>query len=36
MLDSEQVGQPLTAQLIRGGALSEITITVGERPSKEA
>ncbi|MBW4473115.1 MAG: S1C family serine protease [Stenomitos rutilans HA7619-LM2] len=32
LLDPEQVGQPLTAQIIRGGALIEITITVGERP----
>ncbi|MBW4690279.1 MAG: S1C family serine protease [Lyngbya sp. HA4199-MV5] len=32
LLDPEQVGQPLAAQIIRGGALLEITITVGERP----
>jgi S1-C subfamily serine protease len=34
MLDPDRVGQPLTAQLVRGGALTEITITIGERPSR--
>jgi S1-C subfamily serine protease len=36
LLDPDQVGKPLSAQIIRGGALIEIAITVGERPSKEA
>jgi S1-C subfamily serine protease len=35
-LDSDQVGKPLTAQIIRGGAIAEVTITVGERPTQEA
>jgi S1-C subfamily serine protease len=30
-LRSEQVGQPIAAQLIRGGQLIELTLTVGER-----
>ncbi|MBD2070093.1 trypsin-like peptidase domain-containing protein [Leptolyngbya sp. FACHB-671] len=30
-LRSEQVGQPITAQMIRGGQLIELTLTVGER-----
>jgi S1-C subfamily serine protease len=30
-LRSEQIGQPMTAQLIRGGQLIELTLTVGER-----
>ncbi len=34
LLDPEQVGNPLTAQMIRGGALVNRTITVGERPQK--
>lgn len=36
MLEPEQVGKPLTARLIRGGALVEISITVGDRPTQEA
>ncbi|MBD2465446.1 trypsin-like peptidase domain-containing protein [Oscillatoria sp. FACHB-1407] len=36
MLDPDRVGKPLTAQIVRGGTLTEITITVGERPLKEA
>ncbi|UBF25041.1 S1C family serine protease [Kovacikia minuta CCNUW1] len=35
-LDSDQVGKPLVAQIIRGGAIAEVTITIGERPTKEA
>jgi S1-C subfamily serine protease len=30
-LRSEQIGQPMTAQIIRGGQLVELTLTVGER-----
>ncbi|MBD1997708.1 trypsin-like peptidase domain-containing protein [Leptolyngbya sp. FACHB-541] len=30
-LRSEQVGQPITAQMIRGGQLVELTLTIGER-----
>jgi S1-C subfamily serine protease len=33
MLDPDQVGKSLTAQVIRGGSLQELTIVVGERPS---
>jgi serine protease DegQ len=36
MLDADQVGQPLATQIIRGGNLTELSITVGERPAKEA
>ncbi|MGA7937783.1 MAG: trypsin-like peptidase domain-containing protein [Kovacikia sp.] len=35
-LDSDQVGKPLITRLIRGGAIAEVTITVGERPDREA
>ncbi len=35
LLDPDRVGQPLTAQIIRGGAMVEATITVGERPGRE-
>lgn len=35
MLGFEQVGQPLTAQIIRGGTLIEVTITVGEKPGRD-
>lgn len=31
-LDPNRVGQPLTAQLIRAGAIVELTIDIGERP----
>lgn len=34
MLSSEQVGQILTAKVVRGGALTEVSITVGERPGR--
>ncbi len=32
LLDPDRVGQALTAQIIRAGALMQLTITVGERP----
>lgn len=35
MLGFERVGQPLTAQIIRAGALVETTITVGEKPGRD-
>jgi len=35
VLDPDRVGQLLTAQIIRGGAVVEVTITVGERPGRE-
>lgn len=35
LLDPEQVGKPLVAQIIRGGALMESTIIVGERPQQK-
>ncbi|MGL5879057.1 MAG: S1C family serine protease [Xenococcaceae cyanobacterium] len=35
MLDPERVGQPLTAGIIRGGNLLEVTIIVGEKPIEE-
>jgi S1-C subfamily serine protease len=31
LLQGSQVGQAITAQLVRGGALTEISVTVGER-----
>lgn len=34
-LDPERIGHPITATLIRGGVLMEITIIVGERPTQE-
>lgn len=33
-LDPEKVGQPVIAKIIRGGALIEVTIVVGERPGR--
>ncbi len=30
-LSPERVGQPITARMIRGGQLIELTMTVGER-----
>ncbi len=33
LLGPDRVGQPVTAQVIRGGALTTLTLTVGERPS---
>lgn len=35
LLDPDQVGQPLTAQIVRGGLMVEVTIMVGERPGGE-
>ena len=32
LLEPDRVGQPLVARLVRGGAVVEATITVGERP----
>lgn len=32
-LSGERIGKPVKASLIRGGALAEVTITVGERPA---
>jgi S1-C subfamily serine protease len=34
LLDPDGVGKPLVANLIRGGALAELTLTVGERPRR--
>ena len=36
LLDPDRVGQNLTAKLVRGGAIAEVTITIGERPRREA
>lgn len=36
MLGAERIGQPLQARIIRGGKLIDATITVGERPRREA
>ena len=36
LLSAEQVGQPLTAKIVRGGVLTELTITVGERPGRNS
>lgn len=32
LLDPDRVGQPLPAQIVRAGALTQLTITVGARP----
>ncbi|WP_287130256.1 S1C family serine protease [Candidatus Cyanaurora vandensis] len=34
LLGAEQVGQTVVAQVIRGGQLTELTISVGERPQR--
>ncbi|MBW4540616.1 MAG: S1C family serine protease [Myxacorys chilensis ATA2-1-KO14] len=34
VLDSQQIGQVLLAQVVRGGALVEVSITVGERSGR--
>ena len=34
-LDSETVGQPIAARIVRGGKVIELNITVGERPRRE-
>ena len=36
LLGAERVGRAVSARVVRGGALTELTITVGERSSKEA
>lgn len=36
LLDPDRVGKPLTVQIIRGGAVTEFTVTVGERPQRGA
>jgi S1-C subfamily serine protease len=35
MLDPERVGQALSAQVVRGGESTTLSITVGERPFRE-
>lgn len=35
VLDPERVGQALPAQVIRGGLLKDLSLTVGERPRRE-
>jgi S1-C subfamily serine protease len=34
-LDSESVGKPIAARIVRGGQVIEVDITVGERPRRE-
>ncbi|MGD0364315.1 MAG: S1C family serine protease [Bryobacteraceae bacterium] len=34
-LDSESVGKPIAARIVRGGQVIEVEITVGERPRRE-
>ena len=34
-LDSESVGKPIVARIVRGGQVIEVNITVGERPRRE-
>jgi S1-C subfamily serine protease len=34
-LDSESVGMPIAARIVRGGQVIEVEITVGERPRRE-
>lgn len=34
LLDPDQVGKAITARIIRGGAPTELSLTVGERPQK--
>ena len=34
LLDPDRVGKPLSVQLVRGGAVTNLTITVGERPQR--
>ena len=36
LLGPERVGKPVVASVVRGGALSEVTITVGERSRRSA
>jgi S1-C subfamily serine protease len=35
VLDHESVGKPVTARIVRGGQVIELSITVGERPRRE-
>jgi S1-C subfamily serine protease len=35
-LDPDRVGKPLMAQIVRGGSLVNVTITVGERPRRDS
>jgi len=35
ILDSQSVGKPVAARIVRGGQVIELTITVGERPRRE-
>ena len=35
LLGPERVGKPITVQVVRGGAATQVTVTVGERPQKE-
>jgi S1-C subfamily serine protease len=34
-LDSQSVGKPIAARIVRGGQVIELNITVGERPRRE-
>ena len=34
-LDSETVGKPVAARIVRGGKVIEVSITVGERPGRD-
>ncbi len=36
MLGADRIGKPVTARIVRGGTLTEVAITVGERPQREA
>ena len=36
VLSAEYVGKPVKASILRGGALIDLTITVGERPRRRA
>jgi S1-C subfamily serine protease len=36
ILDPSSVGKQLTVSVLRGGALLELSLTVGERPVKNA
>ena len=33
LLSAERVGTPATARLVRAGKVTEVTLTIGERPS---
>jgi S1-C subfamily serine protease len=34
-LDSESVGKPIAARIVRGGQVIEVNIIVGERPRRD-